>query len=244
MIRITKLIARRVLLQKREKGDEKYNVFTITNGAICHDGRELGPASSLLVDRNEPSIEIAGFDSITHLPMPRRVDYVFTAGSKVVGVESKKPEDFTASSDERRLARQMRTLLQEVDVACLMLRPLTAPPRLDLWAALVKLQCLGVVILPGPQDQHNIGRVLASYRPSLADGRVVLSVLTGTDRRREHPSRTPGWFLRNIRGIGPALAQNLHTRHGSTRAVFASSREQLRLDVSPIVADRIEDALS
>jgi ERCC4-type nuclease len=225
-------------------------VFTITNGAICYDGRELGPTSSLLVDRNEPEFTACGpsglgrFDSVVHIPMPRRVDYIFTAGDKVVGVESKKPEDFTASSDERRLARQMRTLLQEVDVACLMLRPLTAPPRLDLWQALVKLQCLGVVILPGPQDSLNIGRVLASYRPSLADGRVVLSVLAGTDRHRERPTRTPGWFLRNIRGIGPALAQNLHTRHGSTRAVFTSSREQLRLDVSPIVADRIEDALS
>ena len=44
---------------------------------------------------------------------------------------------------------------------------------------------------------------------------TALKAVAGTDRR---PSRDggPGWFLRNVRGVGPGLAAKLHQEFGST----------------------------
>jgi hypothetical protein len=218
--------------------------------------RLLGPSSGLYLDAGDfPGLR--GRDGTRHLRMPGRVDIVFVAGSKVVGLESKKASDLVTSQGSRRLSRQMRTLVGLVDVPGLLLRGLPlydadlgfgsallgTPQRPGVWDDLVRLQCLGVVLLPGPADDVDIPQWLATYRPTLADSRNVLSVFARTDSRREQ-SRQPGWFLKNLVGVGDVLATKLHTRFGSTAAALRASDEAWKQQgTGPKIIERRKEAM-
>ena len=95
-------------------------MFTIQDDDLLYNGEYFGPKTALYIDSNELK-KLKG-EGVVRRTMPSRIDMVFVAGDSVIGVESKKPGDLDTSIRAGRLARQMRTLMKEVDVPCLLLR--------------------------------------------------------------------------------------------------------------------------
>ena len=221
-------------------------MFKIDKEDLYYDDVYLGPKTALYVDNNELK-KLKG-KGIIRRTMPHRIDMVFVSGDSVVGVESKKPGDLDTSVRAGRLSRQMRTLLEEVDVPCLLLRgvPKTSRFSTDLfhvWVDIVRLQCLGVYILPGPTKDEDVPAWLGEYRPSLAGGRTPLASIARTDKKSAKPSNK-GWFLKNIKGIGGTIATKLHRHFGSTRnALLAKPEEWRELGIPQRVVDSKEEAL-
>ena len=230
-------------------------MFTIKGDDLLYDGVHFGPKSALYVDRNE--LKKLPRDGVIRRTMPNRIDMVFVAGDSVIGVESKKPNDLNSSIHAGRLARQIRTLMKEVDVPCLLMRGIPQNPwgfesdnntafnedLFHVWVDLVRLQCLGVYILPGPELDEDVPKWLGFYRPSLAGGRTPLASIARTDKKAVKPGNK-GWFLKNIKGIGGTIATKLHRHFGSTRnALLAKPEEWRELGISQKVVDRKEEAL-
>ena len=230
-------------------------MFTVKGDDLLYDGVRFGPKTALYIDHNElKNLQGAG---VIRRTMPNRIDMVFVAGDSVVGVESKKPDDLSTSIRAGRLARQMRTLMKEVEVPCLLMRGIPQNPwgfesddatafnedLFHVWVDLVRLQCLGVYILPGPVRDEDVPTWLGFYRPSLAGGRTPLASIARTDKKAAKPGNK-GWFLKNIKGIGGTIAARLHNHFGSTRnALLAKPEEWRELGVSQRVVDSKEEAL-
>ena len=231
-------------------------MFRADGDDLYYNDIKFGPATNLYVDTNELKDIPDGMNSwLVRRPMPSRIDMVFVAGDKVVGIESKKANDLRSSVISGRLSRQMRTLISEVDVPCLLMRGLPKKWRgikkqnvfnedvFQGWDTLVKLQALGVMILPGPLDDVLVPHWLAKYRPALSGNRSAIAALKRTDSQPVKP-KYPGWFLANIKGIGERIATKLHNHFGSTRgALLADSDEWRKLGVSKKIIDSKEEAL-
>jgi len=231
-------------------------MFTIKNNNLYHDDVLFGPTYNLYVDSNElRGIPYGVHNWLIRRPMPSRIDMVFVAGDKVVGIESKKADDLKNSITKGRLSRQMRTLLDEVDVPCLLMRGIPKKWRgikkqnvfnedmFDVWEELVQLQALGVYILPGPYDDALVPKWLNRYGPALSGGRSALAAIKSTDTKRAKP-KNKGWFLENIKGVGIKYATKLHNHFGSTRsALSADWGEWQKLGVSERAEQNKEDAL-
>jgi len=231
-------------------------MFTIEGNSLYHDGVLFGPMHHLYIDANElKDVPYGEPNWLVRRPMPSRIDMVFVAGDKVVGVESKKANDLKDSITKGRLSRQMRTLIGEVDVPCLLMRGVPKKWRgikkmnvfnedmFEVWQELVQLQALGVYILPGPVDDKLVPHWLKRYSPILSGGRAALAAIKQTDIRPAKP-KYKGWFLTNIKGIGERIATKLYNRFGSTRrALLAEPEEWRELGVSQTVVDRKEEAL-
>ena len=215
-------------------------MFSVRDGQLWFDERKLGPSGGLYVDHGElPTLTEK--QGVVHLSMPARIDMAFVAGTRVVGCEAKRPSDFVGSVYARRLQRQVRTLLANVNVACVILRG--GVPSFDdpfTLKLLVELQALGVVLLPCPKSDADTLAMLAMYRPVLADGsRAALAAIAGTDKKRE-----PGSLLRAVKGIGPQKEHDLRVRYGSalgafTKLVEATEDERKEAKVSQKVLDEI-----
>ena len=229
-------------------------MFKVEGDCLYHDDVLLGPSDLLYHDSNELRGMFEG-DGCVRMSMPHRIDMVFVAGDKVVGIESKKADDLTSSVHQHRLARQRRTLIDEVDVPCLLVRGIPKKWRglktmnvfnadmFEVWLELVRLQALGVYILPGPKEDSLIPKWLAYYRPALSGSRAALAAIKQSDVKPAK-SKHKGWFLTNIKGIGERIATKLHDRFGSTRgALLADSDEWGELGISKAVIERKEDAL-
>ena len=231
-------------------------MFTIKNDNLYHDGVLFGPTYNLYVDANELKDIPYGVHSwLIRRPMPSRIDMVFVAGDKVVGIESKKADDLRDSITKGRLSRQMRTLINEVDVPCLLMRGIPKKWRgikkmnvfnediFEIWKALVQFQALGVYILPGPYDDALVPKWLEYYKPTLSGSRAALAAIKSTDTTPVR-SKNKGWFLENIKGVGAKIATKLHSHFGSTRrALLAKPEEWRQLGVPKSVVERKEEAL-
>jgi len=231
-------------------------MFTIEGNSLYHDGVLFGPTYNLYIDANELKDIPHGVHSwLIRRPMPSRIDMVFVAGDKVVGIESKKANDLKNSLTKGRLSRQMRTLISEVDVPCLLMRGVPKKWRgikkqnvfnediFEVWKALVQFQALGVYILPGPSDDALVPKWLEYYKPTLSGSRAALAAIKPTDTKPAK-AKHKGWFLTNIKGIGERIATKLYNRFGSTRrALLAEPEEWRELGVSQTVVERKEEAL-
>ena len=222
--------------------------FRVEADCLWYGERLLGPSSGLYADTKELA-SLGESDGVKHLHMPRRVDIVFVAGTRVVGVESKKPSDLVSSTMSRRLARQMRTLIEVVDVPALVLRGgfpgwsqiFNEISLREALVNLVRLQCLGVVLLPCSLTDKGALEDLALYRTFLADGsRSALAAVAGTDKDKK---KGGVGLLERIRGIGPARAAKLRTRFGSTVGVLVATDEELKGEGVPEkLRERIREA--
>jgi hypothetical protein len=237
---------------------ERYHV---RDDGLYFGARRLGSTTGLYADAGDfPGLK--GCAGVRVKRTPGRIDLVFVAGDKVVGLESKRPSDLMSSQSSGRLARQVRKMRDIVDVPGVLLRGLPqiptfnglvyewpeeylqeSPDRPGLWDDLVRLQMLGVMLLPGPISDSAIPKWLQVYRPILADTRNVLSVLARSDHQQVK-SRQPGWFLTWLKGIGPATAAKLHVKFGSTRAALnASDQEWKDMGVGNKVIERRKEAM-
>lgn len=214
--------------------------FQIREGQIWYKDVNLGSVDTIYVDSNElVGVEIG----ITRRPMPLRIDGIMAAGDKVIGIESKKPDDLLGSFMVRRLKRQLRTLLTTTDIPVLLIRgeisdivTYDRAGRKIVWdrAALTPLfeelarwQMLGAVVLHGPEESAAVPPFLNSMRKILGGGRNVLVAISGTDQHQETETK-PGWLLRRIPGWGGKTSTKLHEAFGSTLKVFTASDKALK----------------
>ena len=177
---------------------------------------------------------------------PNNIDLLFAAGEKVVGCEVKRGQDLIQSWQSRRLHRQLRTLIQAVDVAVLVLRDLDVAwlaeavgeqcRRPDLfWGDWANWQTQGVYILPVPAEEYL--PELRVYQAALATNGA--RVLAGTDRHKEQ-ARQPGWLLRCIPDIGRVKSAALLARFGSVMAVLsAAERGEVRKEFGQALENKI-----
>jgi ERCC4-type nuclease len=231
-------------------------MFKIEGDKLYHDEVLLGDTNRLYVDHNElKGIPLGVHDWLVRMTMPHRIDMVFVAGDKIVGVESKKANDLKDSITKGRLSRQMNMLMGEVDVPCVLLRGIPKKWRgikrqnsfnedmFFVWGELVQLQALGVFILPGPYDDALVPKWLSYFRQDLTGGRSALAAIKQSDVRPVKPQH-PGWFLKNIKGIGDRIATKLYNHFGSTRgALLADWGEWQKLGVPQKAEQNKEDAL-
>ena len=163
----------------------------------------------------------------------------------MVGCESKKPQDLIDSTHQRRLHRQIRTLIDQVDVPTLLIRhslpDFNSLENLDVMFNLVCLQQLGVLVLPCPEDSQLALTYLSKYRTVLnTESRTPLSAIRGSDSERKADDSDS--LLRKIRGVGPQLEQRLLSKFDSPLAVLSSSHENLvEAGASSRVATRIKE---
>ncbi len=221
-------------------------MYHVRDNGLWFNDKRLGPKDALYVD----SSELKGLgkkDGVKHLAMPGRVDGVCAVGERVLGYESKLWADLVNSVASKRLARQMKLLIAVVDVPALLVRGHL--PQFDaefdwVWDELVRLQAIGVVVLPGPVADRDVPGRIATYRTFLVEGsRSAYAALAGTDKRAVAEPYSGGRFLQNVKGIGPKLREKLHTRYGTTAGVFAASDDDLRQDVSKVVLKRLREAM-
>lgn len=216
--------------------------YSVRGDELWFDETRLGPTSALYADHGELK-KLGPKDGVRRVKggTPGKIDFVFAVGTRVAGVESKRPHDYDTSTSGKRLARQLRTMRDLVDIQCLMLRG---------WPEwyhdeLVKMQMLGVVILPGPDVDAHVPDYLFRYRKILDDdNRTRYSVLAGTDKKPVALPYTKGRFLGNVQGIGETTREKLHSAFGSTRAVFDATDEELRKYVSATILRRLREVMS
>lgn len=184
-------------------------MYTVRNGALYFNEVKLGPSNALYADRGELRT-LGEEDGVRHLQTPGRIDIIFVAGERVVGAESKKPDDLVTSTLDRRLARQMRMIMRLTDVPALILRGNL--PDFNDWGFadvivnLVRLQCLGVVLLPCPSRDEEARDRLAEYRTFLASGsRSALAAVSGSDNKLKRP----GTIVSRVSGLGAGRADAL-----------------------------------
>ena len=120
--------------------------------------------------------------------------------------ESKRADDLVSSTRSRRLARQVRTMRRYVDdsgVVAVVLRG--GVPSFDdvecsdVIVNLVRLQCLGVALLPCPAGDRQLYERLLVYRELLVPGsRSPLAAVAGSD----NPLKHSGYSLVGMKGLG------------------------------------------
>jgi ERCC4-type nuclease len=219
--------------------------FNVRDDGLYYADRRLGPRDALYVDTKELPTLTAD-DGVIRLHMPRRIDVVFVAGSRVVPCESKVGGDFVTSMYSRRLARQVRTLFDVGDVPAVILRGGVPYNERDVTDHLVRLQCIGVTLLFCPMTDRGTLEALQKYRTYLADGsRSALSAVAGTDAKSVAAPYSNGRFLLNIKGVGPKLVTKLTNELGSTVSVLSAPPNRLRkAGASPAIVKRIKEAAS
>ena len=216
----------------------KADRFTVKGGTIHFGKKVIGDAGLLFVDYNE----LVGVEDVEHVTMPRRIDGVMAVDGRVIGIESKKPEDLLNSFLVRRLKRQLDTLLAVTDTPVLLIRgPIGELVTYDgdrnkvvwdykelapLYKEIVRWQALGAFVLQGPAEPELVPAYLDNMRDVIGGGRNVLVAVSGTDQHRE-TERRRGWLLRRIPGIGAKTSQRLHSAFGSTLSVLSAHPDDL-----------------
>lgn len=211
--------------------------FTVDDAGIWYGDQRLSSRDALLADSRELSA-LTDDDGVKHLQMPGRIDLVFTAGDKVVGVESKKAQDFVDSFYSRRLHRQLRMLRELVDIPAIGLRgyaPDFIEDYRDAIVNIVRVQALGTYLLPLPLDDNECLSWLLEYRAILTKGsRSALTAISGSDNQL----RGKGLLISQVRGLGAKRVDKL-----LRLAVNKSDDDELRLAIGERLAKKLREII-
>jgi hypothetical protein len=204
----------------------------VEDAKLCYDGEILGPTDALFVDPHELTTLTEQQHGVIHLTLPGRIDLAFTAGTRVVTGEMKRPDDFYSSQRSKKLARQTNTIGDLGDIPALILRGFETflsnhvydPPFYDiLWPELVRLQVLGVFILYVPSQAEALIQTLGSYRSFLdLSTRSAFASLHGDDRT----SSIKGTLLNAVARLGPKRVSMLLAKFGNATGVARAMPEQ------------------
>jgi hypothetical protein len=190
-----------------------------------------------VVDYNE---EIAG-PGVVKITVPERVDCLFVAKGRIVGVESKTVQDAVSSWLERRLQRQLRTLLHMVDIPVLMLRTrnswaeMSEFPRMML--DLFKFQLIGGMEESGHDGccrgpglilfapEKNPYEMLSEAKATLEGRRNLLTVLAGSDSAKRTGTVREVAIQKAIPYVGPKIAKAMAGKGNLIWALTATDEE-------------------
>ena len=207
--------------------------ITIINNRIVHDGRDYGPAASLLAYPGEE--KGLGGDIGSSGQTPHNIDLVSAVRGRVIGCEVKRMDDLVESWFIRRLHRQLKTLRDTVDIPVLIIRDFDWEVLHKLFIEkncfvkrkrefneimedIVNLQSQGVYFFPVAEEDY--GMDIAALRRALASPGT--RILAGTDQVVQ--DRKPGWLLRRIPSIGPAKSAELIEEYGEPTDVLIAAR--------------------
>lgn len=235
-------------------------MYNIRGDSLYYNDELLGPKTALYCDTNELRFmtDIDKATGIIRRTLPDRIDFLFVAGTQVVGCESKKPTDLVQSHAEGRLGRQLTTISTVCDRTLLVLRggfdvhylrglAELEKGRRNRWNpevlfvdVFVRYPMLGIQVVGVPDNDDDIPFWLNLYRMALMNPAGDIRALARTDIR---PSRKyldePGGYLRHIPGVGKVTAAKLHKTFGSTKAALNAPRKKwLELKMSKKIVDK------
>jgi len=219
----------------------------LRDSVLWHGGKRLGASSALYCYPGEEA-HLGTSEGVVVCSTPARIDLLFVAGEKVVGCEVKTLSDLVTSHSSRRLHRQLRTLRETVDIACLVFRAERRdegalfeyveschPHPGEFWGDWLNWQTQGIYVLPVPREAY-LGH-LTRYKKALAT--TGLRALAGTDLRPPR-ERQPGWLLRRIPGIGVDRSARLMRLYGSPLGALQAA---LKGDVESMLGKSVEEKL-
>lgn len=208
--------------------------FHVEGSTLYYGDTTLGPSHLPVVDGRESGVRryiLPSHATITNLPVG---DVVFWNGDWVVGVELKWAKDLVTSWRNRRLASEMRRLIEAVDVPCLATNfygveqealashGMTLQGLDKLRLDVVKLECLGVVLLERPRDAElmvYLERVATALRPKPS----LLAAIAGNPKERKVLPRER--VLMGVSGVGLGTAKKLLEKWGSAAEAISHWRE-------------------
>lgn len=208
--------------------------FTVVDDQIVLGDKVIGPANALLADGQELK-GLGEKQGVKHTRMAYEgvhIDMMMAVGDVVIGIEGKKPDDLRTSHTSRRLAKQIKALLESCDIAVLLVRPVwslykrkTAEPNFPLFKALAEWQGLGVYVLPGPTADADVPSWLNFYRAVLKPRTEYLLALEGTDSPlvTKDERKSDGYLLHGVHGLGSKQFKKLREAYGSTFEALVSS---------------------
>jgi ERCC4-type nuclease len=219
-------------------------MFNVREDGFYFDSKRLGPREALYVESELFKNFTEEKHGVIHMVMPERVDMAFAAGKWAVTCESKKIGDLESSIKIRRLARQLRTILTMGDVQGLVLRghwpDMAVLDHQFMLVELVRIQALGIFLLPCPLSDNGALARLYDYRAILSGGsRSALAAIKGSDLVGTRGES----LLTSIKGVGPVMEKKLRTKFGTTAQVLQASAKDLKaLGVNPKVIKSIRKA--
>ena len=162
---------------------------------------------------------------------PKRIDFLFTVGDLVVGVESKTMDDCISSWMSGRLQRQFRNMFQLCDRQVLWLRRLgTSWGRFENFHKfgldLAKFQMLGGIVLP--VEEADPVKLLASTKAVLAGERNPLTAVSWHEKPRTQGNTKEAALQRLLTGVGPKTSKRLLAKFGSVVGVLSATAEELQ----------------
>lgn len=220
--------------------------YEVVDGQFVFEGKRRGPADTILVDTAQQSLTkyMAKYPSTcegTHIVTLPVADYLFrTADGQIVGVEEKRLPDLFNSWTSRRLQRQLRHLVQAVDIPILALRGVgEVTDNLSRWNDSFESTWLDVLkwgLAWGtvgfiPHSDVAVLPTLREWKVVVAPGRTLLSAVTGDDRDRRKTVSAATDFQKAIRrifeGVGPKLGERLdrHFKGNLIEAITAPVEE-------------------
>jgi len=236
-------------------------MLTVKNDTLFYNDKALGPAASIYVDYNELTSMLKMPDGVVREQTPHRIDMIFTIGDQVWGCESKKPVDLIQSHAERRLARQIHTILEECGNAIILCRSgldvgyfnllmeaeaayRTLWNPKDFWQDMcVRFPALGVKVLMVPNDDEKVLKAIEMYREVLT-GVGAMGAILRDDRDKKIKLNRKGQFLENLKGLGPTMSKKLRRKFKTTRgALNASAEEWAELKIPKAVIKRYDEAM-
>lgn len=188
----------------------------VRGAKLVYGGHTLGPATHLIADSSE---DISGKGVLAKRQTPHRIDYIFATKTDiplVVGIESKQLQDLISSWISGRLQRQLRTLIEVVDIPCLMLRGLRSWLDFDAFEALkddlLKWQLLGNgtssgYILFGPKG--NPYTQLVRAREVFSGTSNLRTAVSRYEKKVVNGSVREQALQKLLRGCGPKMSASL-----------------------------------
>ena len=224
--------------------------YRVSAGRLLYGEQDLGPSTSLYADKS--NAETYKGENIVQRQMPERVDFIFCVGDKVVGIESKTPQDLISSHIARRLQRQLHTLVMVTDIPSVMLRGMDSFYNMDDYPEvqydLFKLQLVGGV-LPGRGPGYLLIapsgspiKFLGEVKETLNGQRNLLTTVAGRDILKPRGGKRERSLQRSIPGVGPKTAREL-AKFGNLAKVLTAGKDELKaVGMNKRVLDGIEEA--
>lgn len=208
-------------------------MLEVKDGQLQQGDSGLGPSTALFIDVGEPTPNNGAY---IKTKLPNRLDYAFCLDNgKVVGLESKTVSDLISSWRSRRLQRQLRDMLSEVDIPVLLVRASDEIDyiMLDAWPEiqvdLVKWQLIGGYLFMAPYETEHLFSFLSEAKAAMNGQRNLRTIISGVDRTKPKGNKQEAALQAIIKGCGPVMSKKLigtfHTVGGVLRAKDKELRE-------------------
>ncbi len=211
-------------------------MMEVIDGRLRDGEKDYGPATGLFVDAGESTPDEAS--GIIKAQLPHRIDYIYVVNNneqpKIVGLESKKVGDLISSWRARRLQRQLRNMVETVDIPVLLVRPgdeidfvmLDAWPEIQ--SDLVRFQMMGGYVWLAPYETEHLFEFLGETKSILSGNRNLRTIITGIDKAKPKGNKQEAALQAMLKGCGPVMAKKLIGQFRTVGRVLQATDTELR----------------